>query len=102
MRLARSIDSFPFDLVAEGSVATIGSYDGLHRGHQKLLRHVLDHARKKRLPSIVNDPSPFELGVGVIILPLVEFDSHATATTRKAVAKTNIGANLVMVLPLSV
>ncbi len=62
MRLARSIDSFPFDLVAEGSVATIGSYDGLHRGHQKLLRHVLDHAKKKRLPSIVMsfEPTPKE------------------------------------------
>ena len=62
MRLARSIDSFPFDLVAGGSVATIGSYDGLHRGHQKLLRHVLDHAKKKRLPSIVMsfEPTPKE------------------------------------------
>lgn len=62
MRLARSIDSFPFDLVAEGSVATIGSYDGLHRGHQKLLKHVLDHANMKRLPSIVMsfEPTPKE------------------------------------------
>ena len=62
MHLARTIESFPFDLVAEGSVATIGSYDGLHRGHQKLLRHVLDHARKKRLPSIVMsfEPTPKE------------------------------------------
>ncbi len=50
MRLARNIDSFPFDLVAEGSVATIGSYDGLHRGHQKLLILVLDNARNKRFP----------------------------------------------------
>jgi FAD synthase len=48
MRLARTIESFPFDLVAEGSVATIGSYDGLHRGHQKLLQHVLDDARDRR------------------------------------------------------
>ena len=62
MRLARTIDSLPFDLVAEGSVATIGSYDGLHRGHQKLLRHVLDHAKAKRLPSIVMsfEPTPKE------------------------------------------
>ena len=62
MHLARTIESFPFDLVAEGSVATIGSYDGLHRGHQILLRHVLDHARKKRLPSIVMsfEPTPKE------------------------------------------
>jgi riboflavin kinase/FMN adenylyltransferase len=62
MRLARTIESFPFDLVAEGSVATIGSYDGLHRGHQKLLGHVLDHAKTKKLPSIVMsfEPTPKE------------------------------------------
>ncbi len=62
MRLARTIESFPFDLVADGSVATIGSYDGLHRGHQKLLGHVLDHAKAQGLPSIVMsfEPTPKE------------------------------------------
>ena len=62
MRLARTIESFPFALVAQGSVATIGSYDGLHRGHQKLLGHVLDYAKAKGLPSIVMsfEPTPKE------------------------------------------
>ena len=62
MRLARTIDSFPFDLVAEGSVATIGSYDGLHRGHQELLGHVLEIGRAKALPSVVMsfEPTPKE------------------------------------------
>ena len=62
MRLARTIDSFPFDLVAAGSVATIGSYDGLHLGHQQLLRHVLDRAKTKGLPSVVMsfEPTPKE------------------------------------------
>lgn len=62
MRLARSIDSFPFDLVARGSVATIGSYDGLHLGHQKLLRKVLEYAQAEGLPSIVMsfEPTPKE------------------------------------------
>lgn len=62
MRLARTIDSFPFDLVANGSVATIGSYDGLHRGHQELLGHVLDFARVRALPSVVMsfEPTPKE------------------------------------------
>lgn len=62
MRLARNIDSFPFDLVTKGSVATIGSYDGLHLGHQKLLGHVLEHANAKDLPSIVMsfEPTPKE------------------------------------------
>lgn len=62
MRLARSIESFPFDLVAHGSVATIGSFDGLHKGHQKLLGHVLDQARAEGVPSIVMsfEPTPKE------------------------------------------
>lgn len=62
MRLARNIDSFPFDLVENGSVATIGSYDGLHLGHQKLLRHVLEYAKAEDLPSIVLsfEPTPKE------------------------------------------
>ncbi len=62
MRLARFIDSFPFDLVARGSVATIGSYDGLHLGHQKLLGHVLEHAKAEGIPSIVMsfEPTPKE------------------------------------------
>ena len=62
MLLARSIDSFPFDFVAAGSVATIGSYDGLHHGHQELLGHVLEHARANGLPSVVMsfEPTPKE------------------------------------------
>jgi riboflavin kinase/FMN adenylyltransferase len=62
MRLARSINSFPFDLVADGSVATIGSYDGLHRGHQELLRHVLEYGKANGLPCIVMsfEPTPKE------------------------------------------
>ncbi len=62
MRLARTIDSFPFDLVAHGSVATIGSYDGLHLGHQKLLGHVLEYAKAEGIPSIVMsfEPTPKE------------------------------------------
>ena len=62
MRLARSIDSFPFDIVANGSVATIGSYDGLHRGHQALLGQVLDYGKAQGVPSIVMsfEPTPKE------------------------------------------
>jgi riboflavin kinase/FMN adenylyltransferase len=62
MRLARSIESFPFDLVVHGSVATIGSFDGLHRGHQELLGHVLNHAHSAGVPSLVMsfEPTPKE------------------------------------------
>lgn len=62
MQLVRSAKDFPFDRVAAGSVATIGSYDGLHLGHQKLLRQVLKEARDRGVPSIVMsfEPTPKE------------------------------------------
>lgn len=43
-------------------MATIGSYDGLHLGHQKLLDHVLEVARERGLPSVVMsfEPTPKE------------------------------------------
>ena len=62
MYLARRPNSIPFDLVRNGSVATIGSYDGVHLGHKKLLDTVLDKAAADGLPSVVMsfEPTPRE------------------------------------------
>ena len=62
MHLARTTSGFPFDLVADGSVATIGAYDGLHLGHQKLLENVRARAKELNVPSIVMsfEPTPKE------------------------------------------
>lgn len=62
MILVRTPASFPFDLVRDGSVATIGAYDGLHLGHQKLLRQAMEAAMAKGLPTIVMsfEPMPRE------------------------------------------
>lgn len=62
MHLARRPGSFPFELVREGSVATIGSYDGVHLGHRKLLDTVLEQSRVEDLPSVVMsfEPMPKE------------------------------------------
>lgn len=62
MRLVRTAAAFPFQRVAGGSVATIGSYDGLHLGHRKLLDRVLAIAKEEQLPSIVMsfEPTPKE------------------------------------------
>jgi riboflavin kinase/FMN adenylyltransferase len=45
-----------------GCVATIGAFDGVHHGHQAVLRHVLGKARALELPSvvIVFEPLPRE------------------------------------------
>jgi riboflavin kinase/FMN adenylyltransferase len=62
MYLARTDRNFPFSLVSRGSVATIGTFDGLHLGHQYLLNRVLSEAAKRNLPSIVMsfEPMPKE------------------------------------------
>jgi riboflavin kinase/FMN adenylyltransferase len=62
MYLSRRPGSFPYDLVREGSVATIGSYDGIHAGHRKLLDTLLEKASSANLPSVVMsfEPMPKE------------------------------------------
>jgi riboflavin kinase/FMN adenylyltransferase len=62
MYLARRPDSIPFDRVRPGSVATIGSYDGIHLGHRKILDMVIGKARSEGLPSVVMsfEPMPKE------------------------------------------
>ncbi|HEX2139285.1 MAG TPA: bifunctional riboflavin kinase/FAD synthetase [Woeseiaceae bacterium] len=66
MRLVRTAAGFPFQRVASGSVATIGSFDGLHLGHRQLLDAVLAIARDEQLPSIVMsfEPTPKEFFAG--------------------------------------
>jgi len=62
MLLSRSSAQFPFEKVSDGSVLTIGAFDGLHLGHQDLLRRVRSEARSRGLPSIVMsfEPMPKE------------------------------------------
>ncbi|HSD68842.1 MAG TPA: bifunctional riboflavin kinase/FAD synthetase [Woeseiaceae bacterium] len=62
MILVRTAASFPFEIVKDGSVVTIGAYDGLHLGHQKMLQTLKDRARLRDLPSIVMsfEPMPRE------------------------------------------
>lgn len=49
-----------------GCVATIGSFDGVHLGHQAILRQLIDVARQHQLPSvaIVFEPQPHEFFSG--------------------------------------
>lgn len=62
MYLSRSTSQFPFDRVAHGSVATIGSFDGFHLGHQALLRSVLSRAGETGMPAVLMsfEPTPKE------------------------------------------
>lgn len=49
-----------------GCVLTIGNFDGVHLGHQAVLRQVIDQAKRLNLPSTVMlfEPQPLELFKG--------------------------------------
>lgn len=64
MRIYRGIHNLP---KLSNAVATMGSFDGVHAGHRKLLRQVTELAREKGVESVVMtfDPHPrFVLGTG--------------------------------------
>jgi len=62
MRLVRHVADLPFDHLADGSVITIGAYDGLHLGHTHLLARVRAAARESGMPAVVMsfEPTPKE------------------------------------------
>ena len=56
----RSIVCSPLSLHLARSVVTIGAFDGVHRGHQALIRHAVRLARELDAPSVIYtfDPPP--------------------------------------------
>ncbi|BFO15796.1 hypothetical protein SHKM778_21840 [Streptomyces sp. KM77-8] len=61
MQRWRGLEDIPQDWGR--SVVTIGSYDGVHRGHQLIIRHAVDRARALGVPAVVVtfDPHPSEV-----------------------------------------
>lgn len=51
------------DIPPDGSVVTVGTFDGVHRGHQDVVRQLVEHASRRGLPSVVVtfDPHPLEI-----------------------------------------
>ncbi len=62
MRLVRHLSDLPFEKMRDGSVLTIGAYDGLHLGHEQLLASVRAASRERNLSSVVMsfEPTPRE------------------------------------------
>jgi riboflavin kinase/FMN adenylyltransferase len=90
------LDDVPADWA--GCVATIGVFDGVHRGHQRVVARAGQVARQKNLPLVVItfDPHPDE-----VIRP----GSHPpflTTPRRQAELLAGMGADAVFVLPFNV
>jgi riboflavin kinase / FMN adenylyltransferase len=62
MHVIRNFAGEVFDELSAGSIVTIGNFDGLHRGHQKLLDEVREQADISGLPTVVMcfEPTPQE------------------------------------------
>ncbi|NVJ66063.1 MAG: bifunctional riboflavin kinase/FAD synthetase [Gammaproteobacteria bacterium] len=53
MRLIRGLYNCPKQLFSQGSVATIGNFDGVHLGHQAIIKKLTAKAIDLSLPSVV-------------------------------------------------
>ena len=92
MELIQGIDSFKAPL--KGVVATIGNFDGVHRGHRELIAALVAKAQRCQLPSLVMVFEPQAL----------EYFSPASAPARlmrgedKAAALAALGVDYVLLL----
>ncbi|MFB7599570.1 bifunctional riboflavin kinase/FAD synthetase [Streptomyces sp. NPDC056160] len=95
MQRWRGLEDIPQDWGR--SVVTIGSYDGVHRGHQLIIEHAVNRARELGVPSVVVtfDPHPSEV---------VRPGSHPPLLAphhRRAELMAELGVDAVLVLPFT-
>ncbi|MGW2560128.1 bifunctional riboflavin kinase/FAD synthetase [Streptomyces sp. NPDC001514] len=95
MQRWRGLEDIPQDWGR--SVVTIGSYDGVHRGHQLIIGRAVERARELGLPSVVVtfDPHPSEV---------VRPGSHPPLLAphhRRAELMSELGVDAVLILPFT-
>ncbi|SCD85523.1 riboflavin kinase / FMN adenylyltransferase [Streptomyces sp. TverLS-915] len=95
MQRWRGLEDIPQDWGR--SVVTIGSYDGVHRGHQLIIGRAVDRARELGLQSVVVtfDPHPSEV---------VRPGSHPpllAAHHRRAELMADLGVDALLILPFT-
>jgi riboflavin kinase/FMN adenylyltransferase len=91
--LWRSLDAVPDDLGP--TVVTIGNFDGVHRGHQTVLRKAREEAERVGLPvvAVSFDPHP------MAVLRPEHAPSIITPLDRRADLLVDTGADHVLALP---
>ncbi|WP_211280123.1 bifunctional riboflavin kinase/FAD synthetase [Streptomyces lushanensis] len=96
MQRWRGLEDIPQDWGR--SVVTIGSYDGVHRGHQLIIGRAVERARERGVPSVVVtfDPHPSEV---------VRPGSHPPLLAphhRRAELMAELGVDALLILPFTV
>jgi riboflavin kinase/FMN adenylyltransferase len=77
-------DSTP--ALGEGTVVTVGSFDGVHLGHQAVVREVCERAARRGVPAVM---VTFEPHPGSVLTP-----GEATARLTTAVERLEVAAEL--------
>ncbi|MCO5992322.1 bifunctional riboflavin kinase/FAD synthetase [Actinoallomurus rhizosphaericola] len=95
MRRWHGLDEVPADWGR--SVVTIGVFDGVHRGHQRIVARASEFARELELPTVVItfDPHPDEVVRPGTHPPLL------CSPKRRAELLAGLGADAVMILPFT-
>ncbi|MCC7164769.1 MAG: bifunctional riboflavin kinase/FAD synthetase [Anaerolineae bacterium] len=83
--------------ISRPSVVTIGSFDGLHRGHAQLIRTVIKHAREKNAASVIVTLNPHPRLVLRPESPMLLLSTLEERLTLLA----NLGTDYVVVFPFS-
>ncbi|PZG56757.1 bifunctional riboflavin kinase/FAD synthetase [Spongiactinospora gelatinilytica] len=96
MRSWHGLGNVPEDL--GGSVVTIGVFDGIHRGHQRVLGRVAEIAAERGLPSVV---VTFDVHPEEILLPGTHPPMLTTQRHRMEIFE-DLGMDEVCVLPFTV
>lgn len=78
-------------------VLTIGVFDGVHRGHQQLISHAVERARRQNLPCVLMtfDPHPAE-----VVRP-GSHPAQLTTLRRRAELAEKLGVDVFCVLPFT-
>ena len=95
MQIYRSLSELPTNIAP--TVATIGNFDGVHRGHQLVINKVIRRARdlKARSLAITFDPHPVRLLRPDVSLP------HITPLPEKLELLASTGIEATLVLPFT-
>ncbi|MCI2420332.1 bifunctional riboflavin kinase/FAD synthetase [Saccharopolyspora sp. K220] len=78
-------------------VVTIGVFDGVHRGHQQLITHAVQQARRREVPCVLMtfDPHPSE-----VVRP-GSHPAQLTTLRRRAELAEQLGVDVFCVLPFT-
>ena len=94
MEIIRSINDMN---ALKSSVVTVGNYDGIHLGHQDVLKHIISVGKKEQIPSclITFDPNPaYVLSDNSKPMNLQDIDS-------KLALLEEMGLDMVLVIPFT-